>query len=397
MNNYKEKIIYQFGDTKHFNVIQGPDSFIFPREGLGGNAVTNIKTEYSDSPFSDGDINNLQNKVAFLNANSLDVSFSIDKTYDTNYLKYIFVGRTKKVFFFEYENGVVNRIFANYATCTGGLEGGFSEDVEAEIRTVNLKFVYSKFFEVTNYVNVLDDTALDINEASKWTEAVTGAGWQQATGFGWGEAVPNYSLKFKDLTIEQKKAFLGTSPRELPEKPFDLTWKDTWTNSFDGIDFDNTFSTANTILTNNNLTAFDISAIDLKATAVQTLFKVKLNQTGGLAQNESITIYNPENNSGFTFTWVSPGNSPENILINTALAPEKVFDMDTGIEINTNTYSINYAFSSSIRLLEIDGQYKPYSRPNKNLPVTRQTSLLVQKNTASNLTIELKNLKQFIF
>lgn len=397
-----EKYIYQFGDPKSYNLIQGADTFIFPTENLSANLTTNVKTEFSENPFSDGDINNLQNRVAFLEALNINPSFILPKDFDFNYLKKIFLGRTKKVYFIEYDkDGVANKIYANYATCTGGLEGGYQTDVEFISKTVDLKFVYSKFFDITEEVDVLDYKALNLIGISNWQSVIAGSGWGQASGFGWGQAVANYSIKFKDLSIEQKKEFfdfnnLSYTNSKGNSQFYNLTWNDTWTPNYNLINFDTSLKTASLTLTNNNLTDLNLNNLDLNSTAVNNLFKVRINQTGGLTINNSVTISNPINNSGFTFTWLSPGNSPANILVNTFLAPNKVFNLDTGLLIDQQNYSLTYSSKESSRLLEVDGSYQATTYPNINVSKEPQ-ALKVQKNSSSNLTISIQNLNQLIF
>ena len=180
----KERFIYQFGDPLNFNLMQGYDCFVFPTDELTATTTLKNKTMFTDNPFGNGQINNIQKRAAFQNPLEFSVKFAISAGFDFDYLKSIFLGRTKKVFFFEYDiKGIPTKVFVNYATCTGGLEGGTQIFDKTTLKTVDLSFVYSNIFDITDYVKVIDHTEINPN-VNGWGESLS-AGWGEDTGFGW--------------------------------------------------------------------------------------------------------------------------------------------------------------------------------------------------------------------
>lgn len=388
----KIKYIYQFGDPLYYRIKAGADSFLFGKEAFNQKMGIEIKTITQQNSFSNGQINYYGENLAILDGSNLSISFSVPADYDFDYLKKIFVGKTKKIFCYE-NAGQGYKFFVNYVSYQKGLEGNGGEDrrVDANVPyIVTIDFIVQDpiFQEVTDEIYILDHTALDGNVYG-WEEDVPGAGWEQDTGFGWEQAAANYQLLVSNLTQNQVESYIGA----YCENPtYYLSWKNTWIGNTDQDGIDTSINTVSTTLTTNTATTLNIDSLKLNGSYNNRIFKVQLSQSGGLATNDSIKIENPGYLSGFIFTWVGIANSSDNILINTA--QEYVFDLDKNTKINPNNYKITLAKSTYSRYLEVESRLLPMSYDNPNIILGQQT-LQLTKNTSSNLTLYISNLKSY--
>lgn len=388
----KQKFLYQFGDPIDFESIQGPDSFLFSKTAFQQSINTSIKNRSENSDFADGQVDFYGQNLAILDGNNLTVNFTVPADYDLDYLKKIFIRKKKKVYFYEkYKTGY--RFYCNYARYISGLDGDAGDRVDADPsipinQSITFLIEDPKFIDITNEINILDHTVLD-NQRYGWEQDIPGAGWEQDPGFGWEEDIANYKLAVKDLTQDQIESYIG----KYCDKPkFYLNWTNTWIGEVDVNNNNTVVNTVNTTLTTNNKTFFSLVDLDLSGSDNNRIFKIQLNQVGGLSQNEGITIENAERQTGFTFTWLDIGNSSENILINTT--QDYVYDLDKQRIINPVRYSLQLAKNNYNRYLEVESSLLPALYPNPNL-VKPEPVLTLQKNTSANLTVYISNLKTY--
>lgn len=389
----KLKYLYQFGDPLYYNILQDPHSYLWRRVDWSQSMGISVKSRSSELPFSNGQIWAYGSSPAYLDGQNLSTDVVIGSDEDLDYLKLTFVGKTKKIFLFEKYRDEY-KIFANFLSYQQGLNGDAGESTQTDERLYsypcNFFIENPLFLDITNEVFVLDHRVLDGN-VYPYTTNIPWANYtfNPVPNFNYTEDYANYKLKFSDLSEKEKGFYLGNYCNESPE--YYLSWQNSWVGEVDINSFPTTNTQATTLST-NNVTSLSLSDLDLNSTDINRIWKIKITQSGGLANGDSIKIENPNKLSGFILTWTGVANSSANIMINTA--QDYIWDLDKNRKINPNNYTLQLAKSNYSKILTVEPTTMPRVNPNPNLQrIIPQINLT--KNSSANMTITLSNLKTF--
>lgn len=144
-------------------------------------------------------------------------------------------------------------------------------------------------------------------------------------------------------------------------------------------------------LFSNSINYLTTLPIDLQQTATTTRLVVRTNAS--FAQNNSLTIANLDNQTGFIFTWLSSTASPSTLAI--FLDSGRIWDVATNNEIIAESGNFSLISTSYLKgMLTLQPLYNSVSNTGF-LNVRNSANLQVTKNTSANLSLLLKHIKTF--
>lgn len=390
----KQAFLYQFGDPIRYNINQDPHSFLFNKTGFRQIKNLSIKNREGKLEFTDGQYDPYGDNIALLDGENLTVNFGVPADYDFQYLDLIFVGKRKKIFLVEFSDNQY-KIYVNFARYITGLNRNYGEDIEADEEQVIFSGVEFKInspymLDITKEVEILNHDVLTQGTYS-WENTIPGADWEidPTPNIPWESSLANYRLNFSDLTHEEQTKFLD---KYCNNPKYYFTWNNTWVETTDYEAFPATNIQSINIINNTDVFTSNLSSLDLASSNLNTIWKIKINQSGGLSTNESVTIENPKTKSGFIFTWLGIANSSDNIMINTA--QEYVWDLDNHRIIDSRNYKITLAQNEYSKILAVQSSLIPNKYPNPNLEKTN-ASIYLTKTSSTPITVTLSNLKTF--
>jgi hypothetical protein len=373
-----DKILYQFGDALE-------DYYIFAKYGLNYTLKPGVKTIRETSAIYDGESRINNTNANFKTDYILEVVFTMNiyEQGGINYLNKIFGDRKiRKIFLYEKDlYNQISKFYFNWAEVveppTQVNEEQESLGLENRKYSTKIRFLTPYFYECDDNLRYFSATDFEANKLYWSSTAIPGQNnsWGNTTVPKpyWGKTYLSAFPKVSTLNANSQSALFDIA---LPKSPLQfkdrILAREDYTFASTGI-----FTTT---LTTNNATTTNTSGLNLNTTSENRLFRLKFSALG---QNETISIKNISNNSDILITWNYQVANTNDIEFNSYWGT--FFDTVTGKEINTSYISWDYTLDSLLYFSDLNS-INPYSMRTTD-------NLILQKNTSSNNTITIQNLK----
>lgn len=379
-----KKVLYQFGE--------GINAILFRGENQRTTIKKSVRTKFTESPFSDGNIDLSGNRQNFLEQRTIEIENLITGVgYSIDHLnKNLYSAGIQKIFFYELTSDDDIKFYWNYGRVVAGNDDEVvSKDAlgqEEAMRPISIALEFPYYFEAEN-LTFLDYSVISAtNPAISWGDPNITFG---QVGINYGVVATGYEKTLSSLTFAQKKSYFLDNfcdPKFVVQETDYFLKPDLYEPNF------------TTKLLNTNTTYSVLSneiSLDLKTTKESFINLVRFNRTSGdcFVLNDYVEVWNEYTNSGFKFLWKKTSGSENELFIN--LQKGIVYDANYFILKPTEDYELTM-LSNREKLLSFSPRYLDREFADTGLPATQTEYFFVKRQTTNAINFSIKNLKIFL-